>query len=154
MPGAAALAVSAALPLGGAPARAEDPVQYCRRVGTDDTLRPLPASLVPQFLRQFGLHMPAEYAQRTGYIRCDGGKVLGCSVGANLPCGPSDTRRDIPGADAWCRENHDPDVIPAYVTGHASIYAWQCQGGRAVPVRQVAHPDDRGFIAEYWKRLD
>jgi hypothetical protein len=133
---------------------AESPATYCRLVGTDDTLRPLPPSLVPQFQRAFGAHMPAEYAERSGYIRCDNGIVLGCTVGANLPCGPADTRRDIPGADAWCRRNHDPDMIPAYVTGHASIYAWRCAGGRAVPVRQVAHVDNRGFVAEYWRRLD
>ncbi len=90
---------------------------------------------------------------RTGFVRCADGAVLGCGVGANLPCGPADTRRDIPGADAWCRENHDPAMIPAYVTGHASIYAWRCEAGRAVPVKPVARVDAQGFVAAYWRRL-
>jgi hypothetical protein len=135
----------------------EDPAERCRRVGTDDALRPLPPALVPSFLRAFGLErMPAEVAERTAYVRCDGGRTLACSTGANLPCGPADARRDMPEADAWCRANGDAGagVVPAYVVGHATLYAWACRGGRAVPVRQVAHVDRRGFVAEYWRPLD
>lgn len=147
-------AATALLVLAGVPGRAGEAGDVCRHLGTDDRLRPLPPALLPQFLRRFGPHMPADYALATGWIRCADGKVLGCSTGANLPCGKADTRRDIPGADAWCRAHHDPAVIPAYVTGHATLYAWRCRGGRAVPVRQVARPDRRGFVAGYWKRLD
>ncbi len=140
--------------LAGAAARAEDLAGYCRRVGTDDVTRPLPAALVPQFLRAFGLDLPPEVAGRTGLLRCEGGRILACNIGANLPCGRADTRRSIPAADAWCRENRGADPVPAYVTGHASVYAWRCRDGRAEPAAQVAHADARGFVAEYWKPLD
>jgi hypothetical protein len=137
-------------------ARAEgDPAERCRRVETDDTLRRLPPVPVPAFLRAFGLErMPAEVAERTAWIRCDGGRVLACGAGANLPCGPADARRELPGADAWCRANGGADVVPAYVAGHATLHLWGCRGDRAVPVRQVAHADRRGFVAEYWRPLD
>ena len=126
---------------------------YCRRAGTDDQLRPVPANLVSAFQRAFDLHAPAEYVIHTGSLRCADGVLLGCTTGANLPCGKADTRRDIPGADTWCRDNHDPSMIPAYVTGHASIYEWRCEGGRAVPVRQVQALDPHGFVAQYWRPL-
>ncbi len=127
---------------------------YCRRVGTDDQVRPVPAELIAAFRRAFDLqHAPAEYIAHTGFVRCADGVVMGCGVGANLPCGKADTRRDIPGADRWCRDNGDPAMIPAYVTGHASIYEWQCEGGRAVPVRQVQAADARGFVARFWRPL-
>lgn len=157
LPAGAALPVLLASLVGGcahAPvAGARSAAAYCRRVGTDDRLRPVPPALVPAFQRAFGLHAPAGYIEHNSYIRCAHGVVLGCTVGANLPCGPADPRRDIPGADAWCRKNGDPAVIPAYVTGHASLYAWRCEAGRAVPVRQVARADDQGFVARYWRRV-
>lgn len=127
---------------------------YCRRIGTDDALRPVPATMVPAFQRAFDLHAPADYVLHTGSLRCADGVLLGCTTGANLPCGKADTRRDIPGADAWCAENHDPPMIPAYVTGHASIYAWECHGHRAVPAQQVQTVDKQGFVAQYWRPLD
>lgn len=136
-------------------AGAEMSAAYCRRVGTDDRVRPLPAELIPAFRRAFDLqHAPADYIAHTGFVRCADGVVMGCGVGANLPCGKADTRRDIPGADTWCRDNGDPAMIPAYVTGHASIYEWRCEGGRAVPVRQVQAVDARGFVARFWRKLD
>ena len=126
----------------------------CRRIGTEDRLHPLTAALVPQFLRAFGLDMPAADARRLGSLRCEGGRVLACNAGANLPCGPADTRREIPAADAWCRDNPGALAVPAYATGHATLYAWECRDAHAVPVRQVAQADARGFVAEYWRRLD
>ena len=122
---------------------------YCRRVGTDDRAQPVPANLVAAFQRAFDLHAPTDYVIHTSSLRCANGVLLGCTTGANLPCGKADTRRDIPGADAWCRDKHDPSMIPAYVTGHASIYAWRCEDARAVPVRQVQQVDPRGFVAQY-----
>lgn len=126
---------------------------YCRRVGTDDALHSVPAELVPAFQHAFHLHAPAEFVLHTGSLRCASDALLGCTTGANLPCGKADTRRDIPGADAWCRDNHDPPMIPAYVTGHASIYEWRCEHSHAVPVRQVQTVDPRGFVAQNWRLL-
>ncbi len=121
---------------------------------TDDTLRPLPASMVGRFRQVFDLpRLPADVAEQTSVIRCVDGRVWACSRGANLPCDKADARRQMPDADAWCRQGNS-GAVPAYVTGHATLYAWECRGGRAEPVRQVARVDARGFVAEYWRVLD
>ena len=92
-----------------------------------------------------------EDAARTAVVRCDGGVVLACVAGANLPCGKADTRRRLPEADAWRASNGNPDVLPANVTGHATVWRWQCRGGRAVVTGRVARVDRRGYVADYWK---
>ncbi len=62
---------------------------------------------------------------------------MACTVGANLNCGKADTRRDLPGATAWCRENPDSDFIPMFATGHETIYDWRCTKGQAVRRQQA-----------------
>ncbi len=138
------LAVRAATPSTPAPA-----ADACEGIGPKP--EPLPASLVDAFLRAFGLRAP-ELAQGA-VVRCAGGKLLACTPGANLPCGHADTRQDLPPADAWCAQHQDAGWIPAYVTGHATIYAWRCDGPRAVIAGQVAHTDAQGYVAEYWRPL-
>jgi hypothetical protein len=44
----------------------------------------------------------------------------------------------------WCRENRDTGFIPAFVTGHNTIYAWRCQKSAPRIVRQTLHADPRG----------
>ena len=105
---------------------AEEPRRYCARAGVDDTLRPLPASLVGAATRLFGLRAPASYVQRTTVFRCAGGRVEVCNLGANLPCGKANTSRALPGAIQYCREHPGSDFIPMYVTGHDTIYRWRC----------------------------
>lgn len=86
--------------------------------------------------------------------RCMGGEVWACDPGANLPCGAADTSDEpTEGMRGYCAENPD-GVLPAFVTGHESIYAWACSGGQAVIERQPFHADERGFVAEFWYRLD
>lgn len=121
----------------------------CQGIGPKP--EPLPPSLVGAFLRAFGLRAP-ELAQGA-VARCAGGKLLACTPGANLPCGHADTRQDLPPADARCAQHQDAGFIPAYVTGHATIYAWRCAGPRAVIAGQVAHTDAQGCVAEYWRPL-
>jgi hypothetical protein len=137
-----------------AAARAETPAAACARLGTDDTARPIPESLVPAVDAAFGTSMPAGAVVSTTVFRCAGGRVLACMAGANLPCGPADTSRaPAPGAVDWCRQNSESDFIPAYVTGHDTIYAWRCRGGAPAIDRQILQVDPRGFVAEYWKVL-
>jgi hypothetical protein len=136
-------------------ARAASASEYCRRVGTDDVLRPIDASLIQAVVKQFELGtMPAEQVIRSTYFRCANGRVLVCSAGANLPCGKADTRRTLPGTSAWCAHHPGSAFIPLAVTGHATIYQWRCNGPSAAIIRTPAKVDERGFISQYWKRLD
>ena len=91
---------------------AEEPKRYCARAGDDDTLRPLPASLVDTAIRLFGLRAPARDVQRTTVFRCAGGRVEVCTLGANLPCDKANTSRDLPGAIQYCREHPGSRFIP------------------------------------------
>jgi hypothetical protein len=92
-------------------------------------------------------------AAGNGFVRCVGPKLLACVIGANLHCGKADARSALPGATAYCRQNPSADFIPMYATGHATIYAWRCAGGRAVPGKIVATVDAKGYIARNWKEV-
>ena len=137
-----------------APGHAETPAALCRRIGTDDTLRPIPESLVPAVNAVFGTTMPARTAIDTTVFRCANGDVLACTTGANLPCGAANTSRTpTEGAIDWCRAQPDAAFIPAVATGHDTIFAWRCQRGAPHIVRAIAIVDARGFIARYWREL-
>lgn len=136
-------------------APAETPGQICQRAGTDDALRPIPASLVPDARRLFGLErMPTEQVQRGTLFRCADRRVLVCNLGANLPCGKANRSRNLPGATAFCRQNPNSDFIPMVATGHDTIYHWRCVSGTAQPGPPVEKVDARGFIARYWKPVN
>lgn len=127
----------------------------CRDVGTDDTARPIPDSLVAAASRLFGLQaMPPEQIRRSTWYRCSAGRVLLCNGGANLPCGKADASARLPAADAWCAQHPGAAFIPMYVTGHDTIYRWRCSGGRAATEGAPMEVDQRGFIARYWKPAD
>ncbi len=135
-------------------AQAATPASVCTRIGTDDTLRPIPESLVPSVNRAFGTTMPARMAIDTTVFRCSGGSVLVCTTGANLPCGPANTSRTPSrGAVAWCRDHPNAAFIPAVATGHDTIFAWRCRDEVPQADRQVLEVDPRGFIGTYWKLL-
>ena len=136
-----------------APSAPEAPAAFCARAGTDDTLRPIPAALVPAVNAAFHTSMPADVAMRMTVFRCAGGHVLACGMGANLPCGKADTSRASIGGAQWCRAHPDASFIPAYATGHATIFAWRCRDGVAVVTQQVFRVDPRGFVAEFWREL-
>jgi len=84
--------------------------------------------------------------------RCMDHKVYACFVGANLPCeSPANLRQEATAAmNEFCQANPSSAGIPAYLTGHDTIYAWACQDGKAVIDRQVWHPDAQGYIQEIW----
>jgi hypothetical protein len=138
----------------GSEVAAQEAVRLCREVGTDDTLRAIPSSLVPAAKRLFGLRMELAQVQRATVFRCAEGRVLLCTYGANLPCGKANTERHLPGADAWCRDHPDSDMIPTFATGSDTIYRWRCAGGASEIVGQAADTDARGFVARYWKPLN
>lgn len=150
----AAVAVIAVALLTAVQAHAETPAAFCRRVGTDDTTRPIPEALVPAANAAFGTSMPARMLMDTTVYRCAAGRVLACTVGANLPCGKANTSR-TPGEGVvhWCHANPDATSIPAAATGHDTIYQWSCHAGAPGIVRQALHTDPRGFVAEFWRRL-
>jgi hypothetical protein len=146
-----ALLVAALALFGGGAASADQPAAYCKRVGTDDTLRALPQSLAPQVARLFGLHMPAASIAQTSYFRCLNGSVMACTVGANLPCGKANTSRSLPAADAYCHANPGATFVPMVVTGHDTIYQWRCVGSSAAAGGPAEQLDSRGFFVRYWQ---
>jgi hypothetical protein len=87
------------------------------------------------------------------FVRCAGPKLMACYIGANLVCDKADTRRALPGAAAWCRENPGAQSIPMGATGHATIYQWSCKGSSAVASKTVLTVDLQGYIAENWEEV-
>ena len=123
----------------------------CRSIGTDDTVRPIPQSLVPVAKRIFGLRMEDQQVRRSTVFRCADGHILLCNYGANLPCGKANADHRLPQAEAWCREHADTDFIPRYVLPIGNIYNWRCSAGTPKIVAQIETIDPRGFVARYWK---
>ena len=150
---AALLAALAMLGRAG-PLHAAEQGTYCRGPGTGRTVLPPPSSLVGEVAAAFGVHMPpAELAAQT-VLRCHNGVVLACMTGANLNCGKADVSRTSAGGDNWCREHPNARSIPMFATGHATVYAWRCEGTRAVPDRQAQAVDAQGYVAGNWRPLD
>jgi hypothetical protein len=133
----------------------------CAQAGPDDTIRhydpSLQAGLTRAYARLFpGAPMPPPEAQlRNGAnVRCMNGRLLACFTGANLPCGKMNAARNNPGADEYCRANADADFVPAFATGHNTMYSYRCTGGRPVIVGTTFTLDARGFAARLWAPLD
>ena len=133
---------------------AETPGRYCLRAKADDAPRPIPRLLVPAARHVFGLDAPDAILRRTTVFRCVDGAILLCNTGANLPCGRANTSRNIVSAGRYCREHPDSPGIPAYVTGHDTIYTWRCRGAKAIAGEPIEVLDGRGFVARLWKRLE
>ena len=81
-----------------------------------------------------------------------GGKVYACAVGANLPCQDKADLSRQPSAAVveFCRQSPSADVVPAYVTGRATVYEWRCAQGAPDIVRQIATPDAQGYLSNIW----
>lgn len=136
-------------------AAAQKTAELCQNKATDDTLRPLPKSLVMAAKQLFGLYrMANRQVRRSTVFRCADGQVLLCNLGANLPCGKANTDQHPSGAEAWCRDHPDADFIPNAAIPWGSVYRWRCVAGTAAIVGQPDAIDSRGFIARYWKALD
>lgn len=123
----------------------------CQAAETDPAPKPLPQSLIAAARTSFGYtQMPADVVRRLTVFRCAAGQPLICSLGANLPCGKANRAASLPAASTWCQANPQSDVVPAYVTGHDSLFQWHCAGGKAV-ANHPAAIDAQGYFASYWK---
>jgi hypothetical protein len=139
------------LSLGGiVPLRAANAAGYCPN---PEHARPekAPADLVPALAKAFGVENGA--VRDAGFVRCVGGKLMGCYVGANLNCDKADTRRTSYGASAWCRSHPGAADIPMSATGHDTVYAWSCNGDRAFPGKMIMKVDRQGYVADNWKEI-
>jgi hypothetical protein len=125
---------------------------YCAAGTGPRALVPVPKQFETDVAKTFGL--PIDLVRRGAFVRCAQGKLLVCSVGANLNCDKVNTRRSLPGASEFCRTNPDADNIPMAATGHDTIYAWRCVGRRAVAAKAVVALDPYGYDAGNWKEVD
>jgi hypothetical protein len=145
-----------------APASYIDPFAYCAAVGTVDapdaryTGEAVPAAVVEALVRQgvVAADAPPEF-QANAVWRCMDGQVWACHFGANLPCQERADTSQTPTAEmeGFCQSNPNADVIPATVTGRATVYEWQCSEGQPAVVRQVFSSDAQGFLADFWFEL-
>lgn len=141
----------------------DDPFDYCAAVGTVD--RPgspysgpaMPDMLARKLKAATGASVDAPLAlfREGAFWRCMGGEVFACTVGANLPCmtKADSSREPSPAVRDFCREQPDAEVVPAVVTGRATIYAWRCAAGQPVIEGAPRAVDAAGFLADIWYRL-
>lgn len=161
--------IAACTPQPGAPAATSAPstygdaFAYCAAVGTIDTADarytgPKMPDAVAQGLKKASgasADAPMEMFTKNAYWRCANGKVLACTVGANLPCTEKANADKTPTQDEkdFCQANPSADVIPAVVTGHASVYEWRCTNGAPEIVKQVADVDAQGYLKNIWYEI-
>jgi hypothetical protein len=137
-----------------------DPFAYCAALGTIDapesryTGPPVPEVVAQGLQKAFGApaDAPLESFLHDTFWRCMDGRVYACTIGATLPCQERAdvSRRPTPGVANFCKDNPQAEVIPAYVTGRATVYEWKCTAGAPSIVRQVAQPDTQGFVSHVW----
>src|SRR6185295_18652559 len=94
------------------------------------------------------------FIQATSW-RCMGGKVYACNVGANIPCGSKADTNKTPtqGETDYCKQNPNVEFIPAFVTGHETVYEWACKNGVPEIVKQALEVDAQGFPKEFWYEI-
>jgi hypothetical protein len=133
----------------------ESPFSFCARVGTDDHVGEFDgagvAALAPYLHK--ALQLPADASLPPNEIvwRCMDGKVYVCARGANIPCdSKADRRKFNRGAANYCRENPSAVDVPAYATGHKTVYLWKCVAGQAKRGKTVGTADRRGFRTDFW----
>ena len=133
------------------PAAAVSRPAYCAGDAPPRAPVPVPSAFEADVARTFGVSVDA--VRHGGFVRCARGKLMACLVGANLNCGKASARRSLPGASEYCRANPNADFIPMAATGHDTIYAWRCAGGRAVAGAAVRAVDPDGYDAGNWKEV-
>lgn len=142
-----------------------DPFSYCAAVGTIDkpdaryTGTAIPNDIINGFKKAAGLEAstePMDMFKKTTIWRCMKSRVYACNFGANLPCDskantdktPSQAMKD------YCAANPDSDFIPMSVTGHATIYSWQCVKGYAELLDQIEKVDAAGYLEQIWYPIE
>jgi len=134
--------------------------ETCARLGNDDTIRDYDPALRDRTTLAFKTLFPqAKGPPEDGSLetqaqyRCMNGKVVICFVGANLPCAKMNAKRENAGADSFCRDNPAAESVPAFATGHDTIYAYRCRAGRAEVTATIRQLDERGFARTLWVEL-
>lgn len=139
-----------------------DPFAYCAAVGTVPAPDAryngdaVPDALVQAMVRGNIVSGDAPPAiQQNAVWRCADGKVKVCHRGANLPCEEMADTSGVatPEMEAFCQENKSAEVIPAAVTGRATVFEWKCLDGKPATVKQVLQADAQGFIGDFWFEL-
>jgi hypothetical protein len=133
------------------PGLAAGGARYCASGAVGRIAVSVPKRIEPLVVEAFGIS--ADQARNSAYVRCAGGKLMACWVGANLDCGKANVHRSLLGANAYCRDNPGSDSIPMAATGHETIYDWRCDGKRAVAGKANRAVDAQGYIADNWKEL-
>ena len=133
------------------------PEAQCSQVQNDDTIRHydprLRLGLLKAYRRLFphASMPPDETSFEAGtHVRCMNGHLFACFTGANLACAKVNASAENKGAEAYCRANPQASVVPAYATGHDTIYRFHCTGGRAEITGPPIPLDDRGFAVSQW----
>jgi hypothetical protein len=159
--GACGAAAPQALP-SSAQSTYDDPFAYCAAVGTVDEPNALYAGLaMPDAIVQGMIGQgivtadaPPDF-QRSATWRCMDGAVWVCHYGANLPCREKADTSQAPTAamQEFCTANPESEVIPAAVTGRATVHEWKCTAGQPQVVRQLFQVDPQGFLSDFWYEL-
>jgi hypothetical protein len=139
-----------------------DPFAYCAAVGTVDAPDArydgpaMPDVIVQGMVRQgiVTADAPPDF-QKNAVWRCMDGQVWICHFGANLPCQEKADTSQVPSGAMrdFCQANPGAEVIPAAVTGRATVYEWRCADGQPQVVRQVFQRDPQGYLADFWVEL-
>ena len=139
-----------------------DAFAYCAVVGTID--RPderytgdgMPAAVIEGMIQQgiVSADAPLAFLQNAVW-RCMANSLWVCHFGANLPCLEKADTAQTPSAamDGYCEANPTADVIPAAVSGRATVYKWRCTDGDPAVVRQLFTADPQGYLADFWYEL-
>lgn len=140
----------------------DDPFAYCTAVGTIDTPderytgEKIPDSIIQGMIQQgiITADAPKEFQQNAVW-RCMDNSVWVCHFGANLPCQEKADTSQTPTAamEEYCKTNPSAEVIPAAVTGRATVYEWSCKDGIPEAGKQIFQSDAQGFLADFWYKL-
>jgi hypothetical protein len=133
------------------PAFAASGARYCAAGAGRQSAAPVPGQLQSIVAKAFGISV--DMARDGAVVRCDGGRLKACWIGANLDCGQANLHRSLPGASAYCRDHPGSDFIPMVATGHDTIYNWRCAGRRAVAGKPNRLVDAHGYIAGNWREI-
>ncbi|MFA5353197.1 MAG: DUF333 domain-containing protein [Thermodesulfovibrionales bacterium] len=140
-----------------------DPFAYCAAVGTIDAPdgrykgARMPDSLIQGMIRQgiVSADAPPEFRENAVW-RCMNHSLWVCHFGANIPClekadmeqAPTSAMKD------YCQANPSAEIIPAAVTGRATVYEWVCHRGKAKAIKEILTTDPQGYLAEFWYKLN
>ncbi len=138
-----------------------DPFAYCAAVGTIDkpdaryTGPQVPDAVINGFKKAAGLESstePMDMLRKSTIWRCMDNKVYACNFGANLPCDSKANTDKTPSQAIidYCKANPDSQGIPMAVTGHDTIYSWQCVKDSPQIAQQVFQVDQAGYIQQIW----